>query len=84
MHAHLMVLFRSAVDRLSKSFALTGVTPNCSANDLTDTSLRGRFPQTSVDRGMFYVWADKVGAARDSDGRICVDGNYGPCWEDVF
>ena len=36
--------------------------------------------QASVDRGMFYVWADKIGTQRDSAGAVCVDGNYFPCW----
>ncbi len=36
--------------------------------------------QDSINRGMFYVFADKVGTQRSDGGRECVAGNYGPPW----
>ena len=36
--------------------------------------------QMSIDRGMFYVWANKVGTHRDVSGGLCVAGNYSPGW----
>ena len=79
MHVHIMIQFREAIDRLSESFARCGIKPNMSANDLCGGSLRGRFPQMSVDRGMFHVWADKEGTVRDESGSMCVAGNYCGC-----
>ena len=38
--------------------------------------------QKSIDRGMFYVYADKIGTCRDELGNVCVDGNYWPAWEE--
>ena len=32
--------------------------------------------QLCTDRGFFYVWADKVGTQRESDGRPCFEGNH--------
>ena len=81
LHIHLMVQLREACDKPRDLFALGGIPPNVSTNDLLGGSLKGRFPQASVDRGMFYVWADKEGTARDAEGKECVEGNYGPCWE---
>ena len=82
-HAHLMLQFCQKVDRTSRSFAFEGIVPNCSANDLLGNGINGRNYQTSVNRGMFYVWCDKIGTARDECGRPCVDGNYGPCWSSL-
>lgn len=36
--------------------------------------------QPSVDRGFFYVFADKVGTQRETDGRPCFEGNHVPVW----
>ena len=36
--------------------------------------------QQSIDRSMFYVWADKVGTLRLDSGAICVAAKYEPCW----
>jgi len=33
-----------------------------------------------LDRGFFYVWANKVGTGRDHAGELCVAGNYQPAW----
>ena len=37
--------------------------------------------QLSVNRGFFYVWADKLGTQREADGRPCFEGNHVPVWE---
>ena len=34
----------------------------------------------SINRSMFYVWADKIGTQTDEKGAACVYGNYAPCW----
>ena len=77
-HIHVMLQFRQEVDRNSKYFSFEGIAPNASTNDLCGEGLKGKFPQRSVDRGMFYVFADKVGTARDERGEICVGGTTTP------
>ena len=62
-HAHLMLQFASERDTSVKDFAFRGISPNASTNDLCGEGLCRKRPQQSTDRGMFYVWADKVGRA---------------------
>ena len=77
---HLMVQFLGARERSSQDFAFEGVCPNARTNDLLGDGWGGRNYQQSLDRGFFYVWADKVGTARTNDGKLCVAGNYLPAW----
>jgi len=79
-HAHVMLQFWEARDRASDAFMLANVKPNISATDLCGDSFRGRYPQECIDRGMFYVWADKIGTVQDAAGKPVVEGNYFPCW----
>ena len=85
-HIHLMLQFTKRVDRNSRSFTFEGIPPNCSPNgvgaDLLGGRIGGRNPQKSIDRGMFYVWANKVGTVRDEKRELCVAGNYFPCWRE--
>ena len=82
LHVHLALQFRSAVDRTSKYFAWNGRSPNASSHDYLGQGLNKnpKFLQPSVDRGFFYVYADKEGTQRDAKGNVCVDGNHFPCW----
>ena len=83
-HAHLMLQFHSKIDRHSKYFVYDGIAPNAQPNgvgaDLCGEGICRRKVQQSIDRGMFYVWADKVGTVRDARGSPCRDGNYTPAW----
>lgn len=79
-HVHLMLQFFAQVDKTARSFVFEGVTPNAQPSDLCGEGLCRRKLQTSIDRGFFYVWADKLGTARSQDGSLCVAGNYFPCW----
>ena len=80
LHAHLVLQFRCKQDRESRGFVFEGILPNATGNDyLGEGICRKRFQQ-SVDRGFFYVWADKLGTQRDTAGQPCVAGNYGPAW----
>ena len=80
-HTHLMVDFFKAIDRTARYFSFDGRCPNASPNDLLgDGWSRSKHWQTSVDRGHFYVWANKKGTARDSKGCLCVAANYEPAW----
>ena len=82
LHVHLSLQFRQSIDRPSKSFSWAGRMPNASANDYLGQGLNTnpRYYQQSVDRGSFYVFADKEGTQQDAAGQLCVDGNYCPSW----
>lgn len=81
-HIHLMLQFCSTVDKTSRPFVFENVKPNVQPSDLCGEGLRRKKLQTSIDRGFFYVWADKIGTARMATGEPCVAGNYFPCWTD--
>ena len=80
LHAHLMIQFHRAADRGLGTFVFQGVRPNAATNDYTGESFWGKRPQQSCDRGFFYVLANKIGTQTMPDGRLCVDGDYQPCW----
>ena len=80
VHIHLMLQFVSACDRGINSFVFQKRRPNASTNDYLGEGLWGKRHQQSIDRGMFYVWADKVGTQRTQQGEVCVAGDYQPCW----
>ena len=79
-HLHLMLLFTKQLDRSSSTFAFQGVLPNVRANDLLGDGFGGRKFQLSVDRGHFYVWANKRGTVVDGSGKLCRAGNCEPAW----
>ena len=80
-HAHVMIQFTREVDITTFGFSFDGKKRRADANDLLGEGWGGRRFQQSVDRGFFYVWADKIGTVRDGAGKPCVTGNYAPCWE---
>ena len=82
LHVHLALQFRKVVDRTSKFFSWKGRAPNASSHDYLGQGFNKnpRFLQASVDRGFFYVYADKEGTQRDAKGQVCVEGNHFPCW----
>ena len=82
-HLHLMVQFTSAVDCGSARFIFEGVRPNASPNDYLGEGVCRNKLQQSINRGMFYVWADKVGTLRLPSGETCVAANYEPCWTEA-
>ena len=79
-HLHVMLQFHKAKDRNSESFRFEGVCPNARPNDLLGEGWGGKRLQQSLDRGFFYVWADKEGTARSETGDPCVAANYWPAW----
>ena len=84
-HFHFMVQFRNSVDCSSRTFAFNGVLPNARPTWL-DYCRQGRNkknPQQSLDRGFFYVFANKIGTCTDEVGSLCVHGNYAPNWTDM-
>ena len=46
--------------------------PNASTQDYLGEALCRKKLQQSIDRGMFYVWADKLGTHRLPYGFLCV------------
>ena len=71
-HLHLMLQFYKAQDRQAQTFAFSGVRPNAQTNDLLGEGFCKKKLQQSLDRGFFYVWANKVGT-----------GNYQPAWTEA-
>ena len=73
LHAHAMLQFHKQGDRTAKTFTFRSLKPNASTNDLLGGALwGGKNVQQSVDRGFFYVWANKVGTQTAADGSLCV------------
>ena len=84
LHIHLMLQFRTTIDRPSRSFAFKGKPPNAGPNgpgkDYCGEGYCRKKIQESIDRGMFYVFADKIGTCRNREGNPCVSANYYPAW----
>eukprot|EP00438_Fugacium_kawagutii_P000439 Skav235947 [mRNA] locus=scaffold3392:100856:112339:- [translate_table: standard] len=76
LHIHLMVQLHKARDCTSRAFAFEGIPPNTSAHDYLGEGMGRRNPQQSIDRGFFYVFASKLGTAKDEFNQECVVGNY--------
>lgn len=83
MHAHLMLQFFSPQDKGINGFMYQGRRPNVSANDYLGEGWNGKRSQQSINRGMFYIFADKIGTQRTPKGDICVAGDYQPCWTQI-
>ena len=80
LHAHLMLQFYGERDCTVQAFCFEGLRPNAQANDTLGEGwcrTPGRH-QVSVDRGHFYVWANKKGTVVDDMGCLCVAANYTP------
>ena len=84
LHTHLVLQFRKPVDRSPHYFAFVARVPNASSNDLVGDGLCKKKFQYSVNRSFFYVWADKEGTQRNSDGTPCVEGDHQPVWTDAI
>ena len=83
LHIHLMLQFLFAGNYNTARFVFEGLKPNASPNDLLGDGYSRRKLQESLDRAMFYCWADKLGTQRDEQGAPCRAGNYEPCWTDA-
>ena len=79
-----MLQFPKPIDKPSAAFAFMDAKPNARPNteDYCKQQRSRKHPQAAVDRGFFYVFANKLGTATVGDGRLCVSGNYGPVWTD--
>ena len=83
LRGHLMLQFTSAKDISVNTFIFMGIRPNASNMDLCGEGLCRKKPQQSIDRGFFYVWANKIGTQTTQSGDLCVAGNYAPAWTDM-
>ena len=73
-HIHIMFQFLSASKkRQANDFAFGDSRPNASSSDLCGEGLCRKQLQRSIDRGFFYVYANKYGTLR-------MKGDYLPCW----
>ena len=80
LHIHLMLQFITTIDRTTRLFIFEDMKPNARVSDLLGVALAKKRMQASIDRGMFYVWANKIGTVCADDGAPLVAGNYAPCW----
>ena len=80
LHVHLMLQFHKKVDRSSRGFAFEGIFPRADPHDLLGEGWSRKKMQQSIDRAMFYCWANKIGTQHDEAGQPCIAGNYQPCW----
>jgi hypothetical protein len=77
LHIHVYLQFRNDVDKTVKGFVFEGISPRADPNDLCGEGICRKRVQDSINRGCFYVWADKIGTEKDSLGRLCVEGMWG-------
>ena len=82
-HAHLMLQFHRLRDCTVKTFAFEELKPNARATDLLGDGFCKKKLQNSIDRGMFYVWANKLGTLRLPCGALAVAANYEPAWTEA-
>lgn len=80
LHTHLFLQFFEKVDKTARSFGFEKLLPNVRVGDYLGEGVNGKKQQQSVDRGFFYVFADKVGTQREADGTPCFEGNHVPVW----
>jgi len=78
-----MLQYHSVRERYSAAYHFEGLVCQANPNDLLGDGFSRRKMQESLDRGMFYCWADKIGTERDETGAQCTAGNYFPCWTDM-
>ena len=81
MHTHLVMKFAHKVDTTVHAFAFEGLRPNARDGDYLGEGLCKRRYEQSVNRGFWYVYADKIGTQREAGGAPCVAGNHVPVWE---
>ena len=80
LHIHLMLQFTKTQNRTSNIFSFEGMKPRADQTDMLGDGFGKKKLQESLNRGMFYCWADKLGTERDDQGKACTMGNYAPCW----
>ena len=81
MHIHLALQFVRKVDRSSRFFSFEDLQPpRADLGDFLGGGVNRKKMQMSVNRCMFYCFADKIGTVRDGQGKVCTAGNYYPCW----
>ena len=83
LHIHVMLQFAARADVYSSKFDFEGLKANAQPNEPLGGGAGTRNIQQSINRGMFYCWAEKIGCARDPDGKPRRAANYEPCWSDA-
>ena len=80
LHVHIMLQFTGVIDRNSRYFTFEGLAPRADPCDLLGEGFCRNKMQQSINRAMFYCFADKEGTQRDAKGEPCAAGNYWPAW----
>ena len=69
LHIHFYIQFHRQVDKTTQSFIFEGISLRADTNDYLGQGQGKRNAQQSMDRGFFYVFADKIGTQRNQDGK---------------
>ena len=82
LHVHLMMQFHIKVDEPRATFEVLGLKPNVrpGGGDYLQEKWSGDQAQTHINRGFFYVFANKKGTVLDDKAEPIYWGNYGPDW----
>ena len=68
LHFHMMVQFTKAMNCTLVRFAFEELKMRADPHDILGEGWSGRKLQESLNRGFFYVYADKIGTQRDEAG----------------
>ena len=80
-HVHLMLQFHASSDkRRLEQFFFEKLRAGASTTDICGEGMCRKKLQQSIDRGFFYVFADKEGTVFGQDGMPYTEGNYLPAW----
>ena len=75
-----MLQFTTTVQTTTRAFWFEGLKPRADTHDSLGGGFCKKKLQESLDRGMFYCWADNIGTVRNKLGEPCTAGNYEPAW----
>ena len=80
-HFHLMLQFHASSDsRRLQQFFFEDLKAGASVSDICGEGMCRKKLQQSIDRGFFYVFADKLGTVFGKDCQPFTAGNYMPVW----
>ena len=68
LHFHMMLQFTAARNRTILRFAFEDLKIRADPHDILGEGWSGRKLQESLNRGFFYVYADKIGTQRNEAG----------------
>ena len=82
LHVHIMLQFHKKIDQPRATFEVLALKPNVrpGGGDYLHEKWVSHHAQSDINRGFFYVFANKRGTVLDDAGEAIYWGNYGPDW----